>query len=44
MQSEAEVLAAEIEALEDEGLEAELIEGLECGVEQAAESLEPDTR
>ena len=39
LQCEAEVLAAEIEELEQEGLAPDLIEGLETGVEQAAESL-----
>ena len=37
--AEAEVLAAEIQALEEEGMEPDVLEALECGVEQAAESL-----
>lgn len=37
--AEAEVLAAEIQALEEEGLEPDVLEALESGVEQAAESL-----
>ena len=37
--AEAEVLAAEIQALEEEGLEPDVLEALENGVEQAAESL-----
>ena len=36
--AEAEVLAAEIQALEEEGLEPDVLEALESGVEQAAES------
>ena len=39
LQCEAEVLAAELEELEQEGVAPEFIEGLETGVEQAAESL-----
>ena len=39
LQGEAEVLAAEIEELEQDGLAPDLIESLETGVEQAAESL-----
>ena len=39
LQSEAEVLAAELEELEQEGVSPDVIEGLESGVQQAAESL-----
>ena len=39
LQSEAEVLAAELEELEQEGIAPDVVEGLESGVEQAAESL-----
>ena len=39
LQSEAEVLAAEIEAMEEEGIDPSLIDGLERGIDQAAESL-----
>ena len=36
LQSEAEVLAAEIEAMEEEGIDQSLIDGLEQGIDQAA--------
>ena len=39
LQSEAEVLAAEIEAMEEDGIDQSLIDGLEQGIDQAAESL-----
>ena len=39
LQTEAEVLAAEIEAMEEDGVDPGLIDGLERGIDQAAESL-----
>ena len=39
LQTEAEVLATEIEEAENEGIDTEFLNELESGVEQAAESL-----
>ena len=39
LQAEVEILATELDSLEEEGVDQELLDGLESGVEQAAESL-----